>query len=54
MTKEIDNKTCECCESSYRLVYDPNNTSGYAKFCPFCGSEIYDDEDSEIKEYDDE
>jgi len=36
MSKEIETIICEVCESSYKLVYDLNETSGYAKFCPFC------------------
>jgi hypothetical protein len=45
MSKEIEKKTCPHCESSYKLVYDLDGTSGYPKFCPFCSGEIYDDED---------
>jgi hypothetical protein len=43
MSKEIENVECDCCESHYKLVYNLSETSGYPKFCPFCGSEIYDD-----------
>ena len=46
MSKEIENNECDCCESHYRLVYNLSDTSGYPKFCPFCGSEVYNDEDS--------
>jgi hypothetical protein len=44
MSKEIEKKECDCCESHYRLVYNLDDTSGYPKFCPFCGSEAYDDD----------
>lgn len=44
MTREVEKKTCPHCESSYKLVYDLDETSGYPKMCPFCGSEIYDEE----------
>ena len=53
MTKEV--KKCECfhCESIYKLLYDLNVTSGYPKFCPFCGSETYDDEEK-FERFDDD
>lgn len=44
MSKEIETKTCNYCESRYKLVYDLSESSGYAKFCPFCGSDAYDEE----------
>lgn len=44
MSKEVEKKTCPHCESSYKLVYDLDSTSGYPKFCPFCSDEIYDEE----------
>ena len=47
MSKEIENKTCSCCDSEYRLVYTLGDTSGYPKFCPFCGADAYDDESEE-------
>jgi hypothetical protein len=47
MSKEIENRTCDCCESRYKLVYDLNETSGFSKFCPFCGSEIHNEEPPE-------
>jgi hypothetical protein len=50
MSKNIENKTCQSCDSEYRLVYTLGDTSGYPKFCPFCGSDAYDEED----EYDDD
>lgn len=46
MTKEIENKICVYCDSQYRLIYNLEETSGYAKVCPFCGSEL-DEEDKE-------
>ena len=54
MSKEIENKICPECESSYRLVYDPQDTSGYSKFCPFCGAEHDDEVDRDEVEEDDE
>jgi ribosome-associated toxin RatA of RatAB toxin-antitoxin module len=47
MSKEIENKECQECESSYRLVYNLDDTSGYPKFCPFCSAEIYKDEEEQ-------
>jgi hypothetical protein len=56
MSKEIESIVCEVCESSYKIVYDLNQTSGWAKFCPFC-SEIPEQEKTKIdddEEYDNE
>lgn len=39
MSKEIENKVCAECESTYRIVYNLEDTSGFTKFCPFCGCE---------------
>lgn len=51
--KEIENKICPECDSTYRIVYDLTETSGFIKFCPFCSSEIIDeDEDYEEEELD--
>ena len=50
MTKEIETKECNFCESHYKLSYNLETTSGHPKFCPFCGEDTYEDED----EFDDE
>lgn len=51
MSKEIEIIICTSCESNYRLVYDLTETSGFGKFCPFCSSEVneedYPEEDLE-------
>ena len=44
MAKEIENKNCDSCESNYRVVYDLTETSGFTKFCPFCGTETNNEE----------
>lgn len=55
MSKEIENVTCDVCESQFRLVYVTGETSGYAKFCPFCAEELHNEESkSDESEYDDE
>lgn len=53
MSKTIEDRICTFCESQYKLSYDPEDTSGFGKCCPFCGEEYtenqddyYDDEDS--------
>ena len=50
--KEIENKECSECSSSFRLVYNLDDTSGYPKFCCFCGCEMYDNEDVQVEEED--
>jgi hypothetical protein len=44
MTKEIEKKTCNYCESDYKLMFELGKTSGFPKFCPFCGNETYDED----------
>ena len=54
MSKEVENKICHECESTYRIVYDLSETSGFGKFCPFCSAEIYNDDDKlDIEESED-
>lgn len=50
MTKEVEKKICHFCESEYKLMYDLDNTNGHAKFCPFCGSDAYDEPESDEDE----
>lgn len=38
-SKEVKKHECLYCDSTYKLMYDLNNTSGYPKFCPFCENE---------------
>ena len=50
-TKEIETKICEECDSTYKLVYTLGETSGYPKFCPFCGADSHTEEvDSDYQE----
>jgi hypothetical protein len=37
MSKEVENHLCDFCESEYKLLYNLDDTSGYSKYCPFCG-----------------
>jgi hypothetical protein len=52
MAREVEKVYCQCCESEYKILYEPENTSGLAKFCCFCGDEVFDqdDENSESDE----
>lgn len=54
MSKEVKKHECLYCDSTYKLMYDLNNTSGYPKFCPFCGAETYDDDVEFEEKIDDE
>jgi hypothetical protein len=49
MSKEVNKVICNYCESEYKLMYDLDATSGHPKFCPFCASDVYDEE-PEIEE----
>ena len=54
MSKEV--KKCEClyCESSYKLMFDLNTTSGYPKFCSFCSEPLYEEKVEYEEKLDDE
>lgn len=43
MSREIETKICQFCESRYKLTYQHDEVNGSTKFCPFCGEENYDD-----------
>lgn len=43
MSREVLNKVCQSCESVYKFIYYSAETSGFPKFCPFCGSEDYEE-----------
>ena len=44
MSKEVEKRICSYCESDYKLMYDLDNTSGHPKFCPFCASDVYEEQ----------
>lgn len=50
-TKEIKNTICKYCDSEYKLIYDLAKTSGYFKYCPFCG-ELIEEQEGEEYNYD--
>jgi hypothetical protein len=49
MSKEVESKICQFCESQYKLSYNPEETSGYPKYCSFCG-EMESEEQEEAEE----
>lgn len=51
MAKRVEVTICPICESEYKLAFVAEEVSGYPKFCPFCGSEAYDEEHEE-EDYD--
>jgi len=53
--KQIDKLVCKDCDSEYKVIYDTSLTSGFTKYCPFCGEEHEpDDDDDFIKEDEEE
>jgi hypothetical protein len=50
MSREVEKRFCDYCESEYKIMYDLNETNGRTKFCPFCGSDVFDNEMSEEDE----
>jgi hypothetical protein len=41
MAKEVEKVFCQCCESEYKILYEPENTSGLPKFCCFCSEPLF-------------
>lgn len=52
MSKEIEKVFCQCCESEYKVMYEPENTSGLPKFCVFCSESLYDNDEKLYEEED--
>lgn len=46
---EKEDKICVDCESKFRLMYRLDETSGYPKFCPFCGDTLSEDTQEEVE-----
>jgi hypothetical protein len=44
MSREVEKRFCDYCESDYKVMFDLNEVNGRTKFCPFCGSDAFDDE----------
>lgn len=51
-SREINKLACDFCESEYKLMYNLDETSGSPKFCPFCGSDVFEDEDTVLDDDD--
>jgi hypothetical protein len=49
MTKEVQKITCNFCESSYKVLYDYEETQGQPRFCSFCGEECFDEDEVEFE-----
>jgi len=52
MTKEVDKIKCNYCESSYKVLYDYEETQGQPRFCSFCGEECFDEDEVEVENED--
>ena len=50
MSKEVAKFECKNCESLFRIIYDPVETSGHPKVCPFCDSDLDSDDYYEQEE----
>jgi transposase-like protein len=54
MTKEVQKITCNFCESSYKVLYNYEETQGQPRFCSFCGEECFDEEGVDLEDDDNE
>jgi hypothetical protein len=54
MSKEIEKNTCRFCESTYKVIYNYEESSGSPRFCCFCGEESYDEEEDTTKDDEEE
>lgn len=50
--KTTEKHFCNDCESEFKIVFELENTSGYPKFCPFCNSELEDEDDEALQNKD--
>jgi hypothetical protein len=54
MTKEVEKIKCNYCESSYKVLYDYEETQGQPRFCSFCGEECFDEDGVDLEDEDNE
>jgi hypothetical protein len=54
MSREVEKIYCQDCESEYKILYEPEATSGLPKFCTFCSSEVFNQEDRTAEDGDDD
>jgi hypothetical protein len=47
MSREVEKVFCQCCESEYKILYEPEKTSGLPKFCPFCCDEVFNQDSND-------
>lgn len=50
--KVAEKCACNSCDSTFKLMYNVEDTSHYHTYCPFCGEELIID-DGELDQYDD-
>lgn len=43
---------CEECDNEFKVLSD--STNEHINYCPFCGTDIEDEEDDDIEEYDED
>ena len=54
MTKEVEKIKCNYCESSYKVLYDYEETQGQPRFCSFCGEECFNEDEVDFEDDDNE
>jgi hypothetical protein len=45
--KEIKECHCVVCDSEFKVIFEESQVSSFYKFCTFCGSELFDEDDDE-------
>lgn len=48
--KEVDKILCNYCESSYKVLYDYEETQGQPRFCSFCGEECFNEDEVDFED----
>ena len=54
MGKEVEKIKCNYCESSYKVLYDYEETQGQPRFCSFCGEECFNEDELDLEDEDNE